>query len=120
MAKVNKTWGGVEVISASAPRQGSGEFITLNVRFGHFDEEIEFTASPTDGMEYGRELYALAKAGKLGKVKPYVEPPKPLWMYKKELEPLMMDITLGIATEEEIALARELRLKIKELEAEGA
>ena len=39
-------------------------------------ENVEFLASPTDVMEYGRELHRRAAAGELGRIGDYVPPPE--------------------------------------------
>lgn len=51
-----------------------GTFINLIVKFEEFADEMPFGATPTDPEEYGRELYANAKAGQYGEVAPYVPP----------------------------------------------
>jgi hypothetical protein len=39
-------------------------------------EKIEFYASPTDVMEYGRDICARTKNGEFGTIGPYIPPPK--------------------------------------------
>ena len=55
-----------------------GTFINLIVKFEEFAEEMPFGATPNDPEEYGRELYANAKAGLYGEVAPYVPPEPPV------------------------------------------
>ena len=49
-------------------------FIDLIVKFEEFAEEMPFGASPNDCEEYGRQLFANAKAGEYGEIAPYVAP----------------------------------------------
>ena len=49
--------------------------IALIVKWEECAEEMPFGATPWDTEEYGRDLYARAKAGEFGEVAPYVPPP---------------------------------------------
>lgn len=51
-----------------------GNQILLTVKWEEFAEEMPFTATPYDTESWGRELFANAKNGNYGEVKPY-EPP---------------------------------------------
>lgn len=51
-----------------------GTAILLTVKWEEFAEEMPFGACSYDPEEYGRQLYAQAKAGNFGAVKPYVPP----------------------------------------------
>jgi hypothetical protein len=39
-------------------------------------ESVEFFASPTDAMDYGRELHRRAAVGELGRIGAYISPPE--------------------------------------------
>ncbi len=66
------------VVSAHSPEYNddTGNAIFLYVKFAEFEEELPFTATTYDPMDYGRQIYADAVAGKYGFVAPYV-PPEP-------------------------------------------
>jgi len=67
----------ITLISARNPKwaDADGAMITLSCFFSHYpDEEMSFTASPTDGEAYGRDIFARASAGEFGKVAAYVAP----------------------------------------------
>lgn len=49
----------------------SGSTIDLQVKFAAFAEILPFTASPLDGEAHGRALYAAAKDGYFGGIRPY-------------------------------------------------
>lgn len=53
----------------------NNETILLTVKFIEFNEEIPFTATPYDNMDYGRQLYEQAKNGDFGPVKSWNENP---------------------------------------------
>jgi len=44
------------------------EAIDLTVKFSHFPEPVQFTATPHDIEPHGRELYRRAVAGEYGDV----------------------------------------------------
>ena len=64
---------------AKDPVYGNAQntFINLIVKFEEMPDELPFCATPNDPEEYGREIYANAKAGLYGEVAPYVPPPEP-------------------------------------------
>lgn len=55
----------------------TGNSIFLWVKFEEFAEELPFTATNFDVMDYGRQIYANAVNGMYGPVAPYVPPPPP-------------------------------------------
>ncbi|WP_429091740.1 tail fiber assembly protein [Aeromonas veronii] len=61
----------IEVITAANPRHFAGdqESITLDVRFSHLEEVVEFTARRDDAERHGRELYSRAVFGEFGEIK---------------------------------------------------
>ncbi|HDX8597139.1 TPA: tail fiber assembly protein [Aeromonas dhakensis] len=67
----------IEVITAANPRHFAGdqESITLDVRFSHLEEVVEFTARRDDAERHGRELYSRAVFGEFGEVKVITPPP---------------------------------------------
>ncbi|WVS24507.1 tail fiber protein [Pseudomonas phage Psxphi15] len=94
------------------------ETVTMTVKFSHLDFEIPFTASSEDTYEHGRWLCEQAKSGAFGEIKPFERPLPTAHDLQMELDKLMVDITLGLATEEELDLARNLRKQIKAMTAE--
>uniref|UniRef100_A0AAU6VXX3 Uncharacterized protein n=2 Tax=unclassified bacterial viruses TaxID=12333 RepID=A0AAU6VXX3_9VIRU len=87
--------------------------INMVVRFSHFPEDLPFCAQPTDIHEHGRWLFEQAEAGAFGPVAPWERPLPTLQDLQEELDKLMPDVVLGIATEDELSLAKSLRLQIK-------
>ncbi len=67
----------IEVITAANPRHFAGdqESITLDVRFSHLEEVVEFTARRDDAERHGRELYSRAVFGEFGEIKVITPPP---------------------------------------------
>lgn len=53
----------------------SGNSICLTVKWEEFAEEMPFSANTWDTEPWGLELYAKAKAGEYGEVKPFIIPP---------------------------------------------
>jgi len=51
--------------------------IDLTIKWDAIDEELPFTASPTDSESHGRALFAAAEAGEFGPIAAYVAPPPP-------------------------------------------
>jgi hypothetical protein len=51
--------------------------VKCTVKVGHFDEPVQFTASPNDVEAHGREIYAGLVAGVYGEISEYVAPPAP-------------------------------------------
>jgi hypothetical protein len=49
--------------------------ISLVVKFEEFDEELPFTADPTDCVAHGVEIFNRALAGEFGRVGAYTPPP---------------------------------------------
>lgn len=66
----------IRVLSARSPEWANQEKTAVNllVRFGHIEGEIPFAATQDDTEKHGQELFAQAKAGKYGGVKPYSGP----------------------------------------------
>lgn len=67
----------IEVITAANPRHlaGDQESITLDVRFSHLEEVVEFTARRDDAERHGRELYSRAVFGEFGEINVITPPP---------------------------------------------
>lgn len=67
----------IDVITAANPRHFAGdqESITLDVRFSHLEEVVEFTARRDDAERHGRELYSRAVFGEFGEIKVITPPP---------------------------------------------
>lgn len=60
----------IEVIYAEHPRHHVADpySITLDVRFAHLPENVQFTARKDDPEEHGRELYSRAVFGEFGDI----------------------------------------------------
>ncbi|MFM4910820.1 tail fiber assembly protein [Aeromonas dhakensis] len=67
----------IEVLSAVHPRhyEADPDSITLDVRFAHLPESVQFTARKDDPMEHGRELYSRAVFGEFGDIEVLPLPP---------------------------------------------
>ncbi|MFH7524223.1 tail fiber assembly protein [Aeromonas sp. A5] len=67
----------IEVITAANPRHlaGDQDSITLDVRFNHLEEIVEFTARRDDAERHGRELYSRAVFGEFGDIAVLTPPP---------------------------------------------
>lgn len=67
----------IEVLSAVHPRHYAADpdSITLDVRFAHLTEPVQFTARKDDPMEHGRELYSRAVFGEFGDIEVIPVPP---------------------------------------------
>lgn len=67
----------IEVISAERPRHYAGDpdSITLDVRFSHLLEPVQFAARKDDTEEHGRELYSRAVFGEFGDIEVIPLPP---------------------------------------------
>lgn len=67
----------IEVLSAVHPRHYASDpdSITLDVRFAHLPEPVQFTARKDDPEEHGRELYSRAVFGEFGDIEVIPLPP---------------------------------------------
>ncbi|GKQ99006.1 tail fiber assembly protein [Aeromonas hydrophila] len=67
----------IEVLSAGRPRHYAADpdSITLDVRFAHLPEPVQFTARKDDSEEHGRELYSRAVFGEFGDIEVIPLPP---------------------------------------------
>lgn len=67
----------IEVLSAVRPRHYAADpdSITLDVRFAHLPEQVQFTARKDDSEEHGRELYSRAVFGEFGDIEVIPVPP---------------------------------------------
>lgn len=67
----------IEVLSAGRPRHYAGDpdSITLDVRFAHLPDPVQFAARKDDTEEHGRELYSRAVFGEFGDVEVIPVPP---------------------------------------------
>lgn len=71
---------------AKNPRWVNAEhtMIDLEIKWDQIDEELPFTASPTDCEAHGRAIFDAAAAGQFGEVAEYVPPPTPLEEIEQE------------------------------------
>lgn len=67
----------IEVISAAHPRYSAGDpdSITLDVRFAHLSEPVQFAARKDDSEAHGRKLYSRAVFGEFGDIEVIPVPP---------------------------------------------
>lgn len=100
------------VVEGSCSYMKDGE-VQMTVRFDHIDEDLPFCATPNDSMEYGVWLHEQAVAGAFGVVAEYDRPLPTVADLQEELDKIWPDVVLGIATEDELALAKNLRIQIK-------
>ncbi|WP_368164317.1 tail fiber assembly protein [Aeromonas sp. R6-2] len=106
----------IEVITAANPRHlaGDEDSITLDVRFSHLEQVVEFTARRDDAERHGRELYSRAVFGEFGDIT-VISPPPPTEAQQQArlndalkratavMAPLEDADTLGIISESEKA-----------------
>ena len=67
-------------------------------------------------MDYGVWLHQQAVAGAFGTVAEYEKPLPTSQDLQEELDKIWPDIVLGIATEDELSLAKALRIQIKAMQ----
>lgn len=62
---------------AKDPKWANAEqtLIDITIKWDGIEEELPFTASPTDTEAHGRAIFAAASAGEFGPVAEYVAPP---------------------------------------------
>jgi hypothetical protein len=104
----------IKVLSVSNVKHHRDNSISMDVLFEHMSGTVvPFVAHPDDIEVHGRWLYEEALKGAFGEVAEYDRPLPTTQDLQEELDKLMPDVVLGIATEEEISLAKALRLQIK-------
>lgn len=106
------------VVAGSLRFCDKAETVTMTVKFSHLDFEVPFTAAAEDIYEHTTWLHEQAMSGAFGEIAPFERPLPTAHDLQMELDKLMVDITLGLATEEELDLARNLRKQIKAMTAE--
>lgn len=105
----------VEYVVKGSVKENKDDSYEMTVKFAHLDMEVPFCATPNDVMEHGRWLYEQAKAKKFGTPVAYQPAPPTKDDYQKEFDALWPDVMLGLATDEEVARAKELRALIKSM-----
>ncbi|NMZ63428.1 hypothetical protein HBN99_03720 [Pseudomonas oryzihabitans] len=106
---------GVTILGVKDPVWGNREesfincVITITGLMFTEPNEVPFTANPLDEMQHGRDLFEHLK----DTAAPYERRDVTVADLQADLDALMPDILLGLATEEEISLARTLRTQIK-------
>ncbi|MEE9692154.1 tail fiber assembly protein [Aeromonas hydrophila] len=104
----------IEVLSAARPRHyvGDPDSITLDVRFAHLPDPVQFAARKDDLEAHGRELYSRAVFGEFGDIEVIPVPPPTeaeqqarldalLKQAANAMAPLLDAETLGIISEAE-------------------
>lgn len=87
--------------------------VNMTIKMEHWPDEIPFAASPQDVMEHGRWLHEQALSGAFGEIAEWQKPLPTVQDLQEELDKIWPDVVLGIATEEELSLAKNLRIQIK-------
>lgn len=94
----------LNLINASNPvfANSGGTIINLQVEFAEISGVLNFTASPVDSEEHGRDLYQRAIAGEFGTVQPYVAPspivPRVVTMRQARLALLQQGVLAQVQT----------------------
>lgn len=104
----------LSVLKVEAPVETMGGHINMTVTFEGLGA-LPFSASPNDTEDHGRWLYSEALKGTFGEVAPYERPLPTVEDLQQDLDKFMPDILLGLATDQEIEVARLIRTKIKEM-----
>jgi hypothetical protein len=104
------------IISAANPQWANEEKTRINMTLTFADadlgfHEMGFTACPNDSVEHGPLLYQWALDQ--GNIKPWERRDVSAVDLQQELDKLLPDVMLGLATPEEMELAKLLRIQIK-------
>lgn len=103
----------VEYVVEGSLKYSANGVVNMTVKMSHIGEEIPFTAAAHDPLEHGRWLHDQAISGAFGAIEEYDRPLPTVHDLQLELDKLMTDVTLGLASDDELALARNLRKQIK-------
>ncbi|WYW04297.1 tail fiber protein [Pseudomonas phage vB_PpuP-Kompost-2] len=103
----------LEVTDPVATKDG---MINLTVTFEGLGK-FPFTASQDDTEIHGLWLHGEALRGTFGPVAEYERPLPTLQDLQEELDKILPDVYLGLATSEEVELAKLLRIQIKAMTA---
>lgn len=103
----------VEYVVEGSLKYSANGVVNMTVKMSHIGEEIPFTAAAHDPLEHGRWLHDQAINGAFGAIEEYDRPLPTVHDLQLELDKLMTDVTLGLASDDELALARNLRKQIK-------
>ncbi|HAU4888774.1 tail fiber assembly protein [Aeromonas hydrophila] len=89
----------IEVLSAARPRHYAGDpdSITLDVRFAHLPDPVQFAARKDDTEVHGRELYSRAVFGEFGDVEVIPVPPPTEAEQQARLDALLKQATNAMA-----------------------
>ncbi|ANU79115.1 hypothetical protein Andromeda_40 [Pseudomonas phage Andromeda] len=108
---------GIIVEDIKSPRWANREHTRLScVATFSPGQVVPFGASLTDPEPHGRAIYDHILAGLAGKIAEYERPAVTKEDLQAELDKILPDVMLGLATPEEIELARNLRIQIKAME----
>lgn len=104
----------INVLAVSNLRYCKDGSVSMDVVFEHLgDISVPFVAHQYDTEVHGQCLYHEALKGTFGPIAEYERPMPTEHDLQIELDKLMPDVVLGIATEEEVSLAKALRIQIK-------
>ena len=105
------------IIDATSPNWGNAEHTVINMMLTVADAqrgsvEIGFSAVADDTEEHGRLLFAYAQT-LLEPIAEFVPKGASAYELQVELDKIMADIPLGLASQADLELARHLRIQIK-------
>jgi hypothetical protein len=106
---------GLRVVSAKNPMWANKAHTVINMLVTVEEPdgkivEVPFAASPDDNLPHGRALFDW---GKSLSVQPWERPDVTSADLQVELDKLLPDVMLGLASPEEVELAKLLRIQIK-------
>ncbi|MGY4028342.1 tail fiber assembly protein [Aeromonas rivuli] len=86
-----------EILHVAAPVWADQAQTTINltVQFAHLAEPVPFTATQTDSVAYGTELFVRARFGEYGEVAPYQAPPTPIPTEEEQQRELVRRLQLA-------------------------
>lgn len=89
----------IEVLSAARPRHYAADpdSITLDVRFAHLPDPVQFAARKDDLEAHGRELYSRAVFGEFGDIEVIPVPPPTEAEQQARLDGLLKQATNAMA-----------------------
>lgn len=100
------------ILGVTSPIETADGRVNLTVTFENIGT-VPFTASADDSESHGKWLYEEARKGTFGEIAPWERPLPTLQDLQEELDKIWPDIVLGVADEDTVELARNLRKQIK-------
>lgn len=114
--------GSTVICDAKDPQWANEEKTRINLTVTFADasigpHELGFTACAMDSEDHGRLLFAWANDGHAGSIEPWERRDVAPMDLQLELDKLLPDVMLGLATPQELELAKLLRIQIKAMTA---